>query len=464
VVFRAVKQAVGIDAVSAAIARCCAVERLGVPTREQVLAAIHTLELPGSTALYDRMGEGDHVTLLLEAVKQVLDEERAAHPYRHPVDRRVTEAEPAAKVEFRCDYGCSYCGSYAAVKQHELSCPLASRVARAAHAVELAQAKATADAAGAALELRVMELLAVAGEHEARAVAAEREAASLREQLEAAKAAAVASPARHTHHWSDQAVFGDSRLACSDESLRRANISSDKVEMRNLAQDSDELATAMKTVHPILLRFLRSSFVETRPHALEFIDDPALLSVALAKPYENADDLVVLHKSKPSAAWEVLNEEVELSEGGKRASIRVRSFCTRVIVDAAAIPDQQAPLVATRPLPRHRTGFFAGEHSSDSGGDDDDVDRGELDSVPTTSDAFFSAFAPHEIMPDGKSFLVEVTMFALEHSVEVTDDAEARGKMKAGARKQLPIAHGEAVSIVLDLPEAFDTDQDVAQV
>ena len=101
------------------------------------------------------MGEGDHVTLLLEAVKQVLAEERAAHPYRHLVDRRVTEAEPAAEVEFFCDYGCSYCGSYAHHVDH---------VDHVDHAVELAQAKAAADEAVAALQLRVTELLAEAGD------------------------------------------------------------------------------------------------------------------------------------------------------------------------------------------------------------------------------------------------------------------------------------------------------------
>ncbi len=150
--------------------------------------------------------------------------------------------------------------------------------------------------------------------------------------------------------WSHQSVFGDSLLECSDDSLRRANISSDKVKMQNL--NLDQMAVAKKTLHPELLPCLRSSFVETRPHALEFLDEPALLSVALEKPYDNADELWVLHKSKPDAAWEVLNEEVQLSEGGKRASIRIRSFCTRVIVDEAALPQQALAIELARARPQ----------------------------------------------------------------------------------------------------------------
>jgi hypothetical protein len=83
VVSRVVIEAVGIEAASAAVARCCAVESLGRPTREQVMAAIHTLQRPGSTALHDRMGKGGASALLLEAVEQVLADERAAHPYHH---------------------------------------------------------------------------------------------------------------------------------------------------------------------------------------------------------------------------------------------------------------------------------------------------------------------------------------------------------------------------------------------
>eukprot|EP01043_Picozoa_sp_COSAG02_P060627 COSAG02_NODE_7962_length_2771_cov_1.490269_4_plen_226_part_01 len=83
----------------------------------------------------------------------------------------------------------------------------------------------------------------------------------------------------------------------------------------------------------------------------------------------------------------------------------------------------------------------------------------------TSLDALFSAFAPPEIMPDGHSVLIEVVMFALAYSAEVTVDATARGKTKTSPTRKLPIMLGAEVSIVLDLPEdAFGTDHIEAEV
>ena len=87
----------------------------------------------------------------------------------------------------------------------------------------------------------------------------------------------------------------------------------------------------------------------------------------------------------------------------------------------------------------------------------------DLDTLDRTN-AYFTAFAPPEVMPDEMSFLIEVTMFALEHSVEVTAGAEARGNTETAARQgPVSIEHGAAVSISLVLPEAFVTDQDAAE-
>jgi hypothetical protein len=263
--------------------------------------------------------------------------------------------------------------------------------------------------------------------------------------------------------WTNQAVFEDSELRWSIDSLRRANIT-DQVSFKSLGPDSTELAVAKKTLHPELLPCVRSKFVETRPHALEFIDEPALLSVTLTKSYDNADDLVVMHKAKPGTVWEVLSEEIELSEGGKRASIRVRSFCTRVIIDAAALPQQAPPATElVRALPQ-RPSLAHLEPDPDS--EPVSCTLSGLNQAETTSsDAYFSAFAPPEIMPDGHSVLIEVVMFALAYGAEVAVDATARGKTKVSPTRKLPIMLGAEVSIVLDLPEdAFETDHNEAEV
>ena len=42
-----------------------------------------------------------------------------------PADPEPEEPAAEAEVDYRCDYGCGYCGSYAAVERHELICPLA---------------------------------------------------------------------------------------------------------------------------------------------------------------------------------------------------------------------------------------------------------------------------------------------------------------------------------------------------
>ena len=78
------------------------------------------------------------------------------------------------------------------------------------------------------------------------------------------------------------------------------------------------------------------------------------------------------------------------------------------------------------------------------------------------SKAFFSAFAPPEITADEQPFLLEVTAFALEYGVEVAERAAAQGMLEASTRQRpLSIAHGEQVSIRLDLPsDAFETEQE----
>ena len=73
-VSRAAVEAVGIDVACAAVARCCGVESLGYPTREHVMAAIHTLTVPGSAELNDRLGNARASALLLASVDQVLRE------------------------------------------------------------------------------------------------------------------------------------------------------------------------------------------------------------------------------------------------------------------------------------------------------------------------------------------------------------------------------------------------------
>lgn len=81
----------------------------------------------------------------------------------------------------------------------------------------------------------------------------------------------------------------------------------------------------------------------------------------------------------------------------------------------------------------------------------------ELEAAEAVSDAYFTAFAPPQIFPDGAAFLLEVTAFALEYSAVVVEGAADRGKSAVSAKQRpVPIAVGTKMSVCLELPsQAF---------
>jgi hypothetical protein len=79
------------------------------------------------------------------------------------------------------------------------------------------------------------------------------------------------------------------------------------------------------------------------------------------------------------------------------------------------------------------------------------------------TDAFLTAFAPAEIVPDAQIFLLEVAIFTLEYTEKVTESAASRGKTDAGTlppleRPPVCIRRGADIALHLDLPtQAFET-------
>lgn len=247
--------------------------------------------------------------------------------------------------------------------------------------------------------------------------------------------------------WSHQAVHGDTVLeVCTDE------IPQEKITVRNI-QDESELVTVkqhfvvnVESGEGIALdAYVRSSFVETRPHALEFVKEPATLSIALDRAYESADNLAVMHKAGPDAEWVVLPDRLVLSDGGKRANMHVWSFCTRVVVEHPRIQRPQNnthEAALLRPL-RVNKPARPPSVEPDEGGD-----------------AFLTAFAPPEVIPDANDFVVEIVVFSLEYTEQVKESAASHGKIDVGARS-IVINKNASVLIRLEVPsdsfEAEDT-------
>lgn len=234
---------------------------------------------------------------------------------------------------------------------------------------------------------------------------------------------------------------------------------------RDLEKDSSEWQEITAGLDPQLLESVVSTFSMALPHGLQFMESVSLghpsLTFGLSKAYAKASDLIVLHQSKDGAAWEVLHPHIEISENGKRASFQIRSFSNYAVADQR-LAQCSAPPVAPRPRPKLATGFFAGEDSSDSATSDDDsgTEREAL-SGTTTTDAYFTAFAPPRIFPDGTAFLLDVTAFALEYSAVVVEGAADRGKSAASAKQRpVPIAVGTKMSVHLELPsQAFHCEE-----
>ena len=73
--------------------------------------------------------------------------------------------------------------------------------------------------------------------------------------------------------------------------------------------------------------------------------------------------------------------------------------------------------------------------------------------------AYFKAFAPQEIVPDAKPFVIEVSAFTLAYTVEVDAGAYQRQKIGVGSRGPLRLRVGTNITIRLEMPtDAFETD------
>jgi hypothetical protein len=72
-----------------------------------------------------------------------------------------------------------------------------------------------------------------------------------------------------------------------------------------------------------------------------------------------------------------------------------------------------------------------------------------------------SAFAPDEIQPDGKSFVMDISVFKEAQAALVVEAASARGKAELGSRKQLLLEDEAEVVITLKLPsDAFEVEEE----
>jgi hypothetical protein len=74
--------------------------------------------------------------------------------------------------------------------------------------------------------------------------------------------------------------------------------------------------------------------------------------------------------------------------------------------------------------------------------------------------AYISCFAPPQIEPDAKPFLLEISAYVLAQAGVVVEAAGARGRSEAGSRRRLALAPQAEVWVTLQLPaDAFDTDE-----
>ena len=287
-------------------------------------------------------------------------------------------------------------------------------------------------------------------------------------------------------------------------------IPEDAVTMQPVAHGSDAYQTAISNLDPRLLEHVLTSFVETRPHGLRFkADDPALLQVKLseAQRQKRLGRLVVLHQHRPGAPWQVSDEVVQLSADGQRATIPILSFCARAVVDgdaAGVLLPQRSSAAATvfadgslpapelsmhdldclddlhlpewtevsAPEPAFVSAIDDGQPPMAVSGALEPGPEPEPESAasrpqqvarvprgPSRSGAFFSAYAPPRLQPNGDIFLVEVAAYTKAFMAEVTQEVQP-GSVSKGKKGPLKLRHGAAVSVALTLPaEVFDTDE-----
>ena len=228
-----------------------------------------------------------------------------------------------------------------------------------------------------------------------------------------------------------------------------------------------ELQSVTQNLDAHLRKLIVSKITETLPHELEFLTTESSelpeITFSLDRAYESADSLVVLHQPKPGAEGETLSDSMQLSPDGKRASVKIRSFCHLCVAGRT-----RQPTVLPHREPKPSTGADGDEELSATSSDEEASINSSDDEVDTAdkSDAYFSAFAPPEVARGGRTFAVEVAAFALEYSVEVAETAVARGKEQKAAPRQRPllITHGAEVSIELQLPDEFVADPAIKRV
>jgi sulfate adenylyltransferase subunit 1 (EFTu-like GTPase family) len=115
--------------------------------------------------------------------------------------------------------------------------------------------------------------------------------------------------------------------------------------VRAIPSSLQEFKLVTSNLDKRLIQCMVSPLVETRPHGLEFLKKPATLTFELLQSSLPATDLIVLHKAGPHTEWEILNEEVKVE--GRRAMIRVRSFCWRVLLSVSAVSGVMGAVAAS---------------------------------------------------------------------------------------------------------------------
>eukprot|EP01045_Picozoa_sp_COSAG04_P007708 COSAG04_NODE_409_length_14823_cov_4.646767_11_plen_543_part_00 len=74
---------------------------------------------------------------------------------------------------------------------------------------------------------------------------------------------------------------------------------------------------------------------ELLPHGQVFADEPHKLTIDMDKVYGPQDHLLALHKHGDEE-WQILNDPVELSEDGRRATVTLRRFSYLALLNGAA--------------------------------------------------------------------------------------------------------------------------------
>ena len=295
-----------------------------------------------------------------------------------------------------------------------------------------------------------------------------------------------------THH-------GDWTLDLQGTGMSESDASEVMSLSNEVPQHSPAFSKATQTIAECWQPHLVTSLYQTLPHGKVFLQQPAKLQVKLKTAFR-AQDLVVLKRSRPGAAWRIACEEsVHVSTDGRLATVFVRSFSQRAlstvaglevpVVDAPLAMEGGLPTPAAPPEPDDVQDWMLAQLDALGISSDDELqssedepesseapepepepepersssvrrnDMAQVEPFAFAEPAFVSAYAPTEILPDGNPFLVEIAAYTRAYTAHVAEFQADQGNVATGKKGPLPFPEGSTISITLSLPpEAFDSD------